>query len=194
MLRVNAALILCALVLSGCATAPPKQTTVDWASVLRERQSLSSWQMTGRAAVTAANEGWNASLEWKQTDAQSQMRLYGPFGAGALRVTTDGETLNIETSKGETFTDADARTMLEQTLGTSLPLKPLRYWLLGVPQPGMPALSQLNAAGHLGELDQDGWHVTYERYGDFNGQSLPSRLLLEREGIKVRVVADRWQL
>jgi outer membrane lipoprotein LolB len=187
-------LSLLALLLVGCATAPPAPSPLDWDRIKLERQSLNSWKLTGRAAVAAGAEGWNASMDWNQRERETELRLYGPFGAGALRVTTDGDSLNIETSKGETFTGADAKTMLEKTLGTSLPLTPLRYWLLGVPEPVAPALAQLNERGHLAQLDQEGWHVTYDQYRQVGGQWFPARVNLEQGDIKVKVVVDSWQL
>ena len=67
--------------------------------------------------------------------------------------------------------------------------------ILGVPRPGSPAEESLNGEQQrLDGLTQDGWHVTYGAYVDAHGQTLPARLTLEREAVRVRLVVDDWQL
>ncbi len=190
--RLSIALALFAL--AGCAAVPPARPPADWDAVKVQRQSLDRWKLNGRAAVSAASEGWSASLDWRQDAARSELRLSGPFGTGALRVTIDGESLDIQTGKGERLAGEDARVLLEETLGTSLPLKPLRYWLLGVPEPATPALAQLDDQGRLGQLDQAGWHVSYDRYAQFGGSWLPTRVDVQQSDVKLKLVIDRWNL
>jgi outer membrane lipoprotein LolB len=191
-------LIFPLLALAGCATLPPPPPPADWNTVKLERQALQLWEVSGRTAIVAANDGWTASMEWKQKAAVSEIRLFGPFGAGALRVTTDGESLQIETSRGETLSGEDARAMLEHTLGASLPLRPMRFWLLGVPEPESAALAQLDEQGRLAELNQAGWRVAYDRYEYRDGHWLPAQLSAEQVGapvtVKVKVAISRWQL
>ena len=53
---------------------------------------------------------------------------------------------------------------------------------------------QNSAQQRLDGLTQDGWHVAYGGYVDAHGQTLPARLTLERETVRVRLVVDDWQL
>ncbi len=182
-----------ALIAAGCATVSPPPP-VDWNAVAVERQGWDRWGLSGRTAVTAGRQGWNASLDWQQGGAESELRLHGPFGLGALRVNIDGEAVQIHTAKGEVLAGEDARLMLEHTLGVDLPLEHMRYWLLAVPAPKLPAFSQLDAQGRLAQLDQRGWRVTYQEYGYSSAHWLPGRVTAERDGVKIKVVVDRWRL
>lgn len=186
-------LVVCSCVLSACATLP-QPSPEDWNAAKAQRQALEHWNFSGRTAVAAANEGWTASMDWKQDGRSSQLRLYGPFGVGALRVTTDGESLDIETSKGEKLSGERAKALLEQTLGAELPLRPMRYWLLGVPEPEIAAFAQLDEQGRLARLSQSGWRIVYDRYDSYGGQWLPAQISVEQGDVKVKVVVNRWRL
>jgi outer membrane lipoprotein LolB len=180
------------LLIAGCATTPPLPP-VDWNRAKVERQQLERWQMKGRAAVATENDGWSASVAWNQDSARSELNLQGALGVGGVHVTSDGQAVEIETSKGEKINAEDAATALEQTIGIPLPLASLRYWLLGVPDPGLPAVEQLDDRGRLSRLEQDGWQATYDRYAYQNEAWLPGRMRLEKGPVRVRVVVDQWR-
>jgi outer membrane lipoprotein LolB len=180
------------LLIAGCATTPPLPP-VDWNRAKVERQQLERWHMKGRAAVATENDGWSASVAWNQDSARSELNLQGALGVGGVHVTSDGQAVEIETSKGEKINAEDAATALEQTIGIPLPLASLRYWLLGVPDPGLPAVEQLDDRGRLSRLEQDGWQATYDRYAYQNEAWLPGRMRLEKGPVRVRVVVDQWR-
>ena len=70
---------------------------------------------------------------------RSQVSLEGPLGAGGVQITADGDTLSIVNSHGDHLDSDAARAELAARLGFDPPLSSLRYWILGVPDPGMPA-------------------------------------------------------
>ena len=78
-------------------------------------------------------------------------------------------------------------------LGFDLPLHDLRYWLLGVPDPGSQFELARDDQDRAQQLMQAGWTVAYERYMAVGGDWLPARLVLTCPGVRVRVVVDRWQ-
>ncbi len=189
---IPVALWLATLIVAGCATMPPLPPK-DWNQVKLERQSLDHWEMTGRAAVATPTEGWTASLAWSQEADNSELRLQGALGVGGVRVRSDGQSFEVETSKGEKIAADDAAAALEQTIGIPLPVGSLRFWLLGVPDPGTPAREELDEKGRLSKLEQDGWQATYDRYAYQNDTWLPGRVRLEKGPVRVRVVVDQWR-
>jgi outer membrane lipoprotein LolB len=184
--------LLLTLAIAGCATAPSLPPT-DWNRAKVERQQLERWQLKGRAAVATANDGWTANVAWNQESARSELQLQGALGVGGVHVTSDGHAVEIETSKGEKINAEDAAAAMEQAIGVALPLGSLRYWLLGVPDPGLPAVEELDDRGRLSRLEQDGWQATYDRYAYQNEAWLPGRMRLEKGPVRVRVVVDQWR-
>jgi outer membrane lipoprotein LolB len=87
-----------------------------------------------------------------------------------------------------------AHAELASRLGFDPPLSALRYWVLGVPDPAQPASESLDAAQQrLSALTQEGWHVEYQSYGSAGGETLPARMTLRRDQVRVRLLVDDWQ-
>lgn len=188
------ALVL-AVLLASCATAPRRQAPqVPWPERRARLQALDPYELAGRVAVAAGSEGFSAHLTWRQQGARSTVELNGPLGiGGAMHVVADGETLDVRTSKGQRLSSDEARAELEGKLGFDPPLASLRYWLLGVPDPGHPATETLGTDQRLAMLVQDGWQIAYPDYLDAGGYSLPRHLTLRRGDVRVRLVVYRWQ-
>ena len=192
--RLGAALVIATL--AACRTAPvPPPAGAAWDVRRPELQARSHFKLKGRVAVAAGNEGFNANLHWTQDGARSFVTLEGPLGVGGAQVTATAQDLSLVTSHGEHMDSDAARAALEARLGFDPPLSSLRYWVLGVPDPGSPFTEALDAqTQRLSGLTQSGWHVDYTAYTAVGAQSLPSRLTLQRDAVRVRLLVDDWQL
>ena len=60
-----------------------------------------------------------------------------------------------------------------------------------MPRPDAPHAKELDAAGRMGVLRQDGCEIVYA-YADDSG-SRPSRLRLTCHDLELRIVVDRWR-
>jgi outer membrane lipoprotein LolB len=184
-----------ALALAGCQTVPVSPAPrVAWSVRRPVLQTLSRFGLNGRVAVAVGNQGFNAGLRWTQAAAVTRIALTGPLGAGGVEVTADGGDLSVVTSNGKRVGAAAARAELEDKLGFEPPLASLRYWVLGVPDPGAPASVQLDSQERLTELTQGGWQIDYTAYMPVGAEWLPRLLTLHRPGVRVRMVVDGWQL
>ena len=164
----------------------------SWETRRPQLQSLENFELKGRVAVAAGGEGFNARLRWTQKGSQTLMSLDGPLGAGGVQVSSDGSAVSVVTSNGQHLDNDAAKAELRTRLGFDPPLSSLRYWILGVPEPGPPAQESLDSQQRLATLQQNGWQVEYTDYATVSGGWLPSRLTLQREGVRVRVVVDGW--
>lgn len=151
-------------------------------------QKAVAWQLDGRAAVAVGTQGWQATLNWQQHGESSEVHLAGPFGVGALvlKRSPDGLSLN-----GAPPSDA-VLAQLQERLGFDLPLDHLRFWLLGVPDPSGAFELKRNDQDRASQLKQDAWTIDYDRYMPADGDLLPAHLVLNREGVRVRIAVDRW--
>jgi outer membrane lipoprotein LolB len=187
-------LVACAAVLAGCAALrskvpPPPAAAASWDERRTDLEQATRWDLDGRAAVALGQQGWQASLNWRQTGADSELHLAGPLGIGALmiKVTPAGLSLN-----GAPPSDAVVA-QLQDRLGFELPLDNLRYWLLGIPDPNTPFELTRNAQDRAARLAQAGWNIEYDDYMAGDGDLLPKRLVLTRAGARVRIAVDRWE-
>jgi outer membrane lipoprotein LolB len=183
------------LTLAGCQTLPePTAPSVAWGVRRPALQTLNRFGFNGRVAVAVGKQGFNAGIRWTQSEALTHLALTGPLGAGGVEVTADGASLSVVTSNGKHLGDAQARSQLADKLGFEPPLTSLRYWVLGVPDPGAAASVQLDSQQRLTELTQDGWRIDYSAYMPVGAEWLPRLLTLQREDVRVRMVVDGWQL
>jgi outer membrane lipoprotein LolB len=82
---------------------------------------------------------------------------------------------------------------LQDKLGFELPLDNLRYWLLGIPDPNSPFELTRNEQDRARVLTQADWSIAYDRYVPSGGDVLPSRLVLSRADVRVRIAVDHWE-
>jgi outer membrane lipoprotein LolB len=189
-MRRVALIFLSSAVLCACVTtrqAPPP--AAGWEQRAGDLQKAAAWQLDGRAAVAVGTQGWQAALNWQQRGDSAEVHLSGPFGVGALvlKRTPDGLSLN-----GAPPSDA-VLTQLQERLGVDLPFDHLRFWLLGVPDPGAAFELKRNGQDRALQLTQGDWSIDYDRYMPVGGDVLPARLVLNREGVRVRIAVDRWE-
>jgi outer membrane lipoprotein LolB len=189
-MRQLAAMLLCGAALSACATLRPARVpvAVPWDQRSAELQRADTWQLAGRAAVAVGTQGWQASLDWRQRGDAAEVHLAGPLGVGALVLerTPAGLSLN-----GAPPSDA-VLAQLQERLGFDLPLNTLRFWLLGVPDPGSECELSRNDQDRAARLVQAGWTVTYEKYMMVGADWLPARMVLVRDTVRVRIAVDHW--
>jgi outer membrane lipoprotein LolB len=195
MLHRNVWCVTIAVLLASCRTVPvhegPTQSSA-WELRRPLLQARDRFELKGRVAVATGSEGFNARLRWTQDGKQTRMSLDGPLGTGGVQVTSDGSDVSIVTSRGERLDHEAARAELTNRLGFDPPLDSLRYWILGVPEPGHPAQESLDSQQRLSALEQNGWQIQYTDYMSVGGEWLPSKLTLQRLGVRLRVVVDGW--
>jgi outer membrane lipoprotein LolB len=177
-----------ALALSGCAAPPraPEGVTRPDPAILNQ------WSASGRMAIAAGTDGGSGSFDWVQDGATSRLDLRGPLGAGAVRLVVTPGTLSLADGSGRVL-DADlARADLQARLGADLPWDHLRFWLLGVPAPGVEATVLDQDAAPWRLIEQAGWRLAYDSFDVVGGMNLPKRLTAERGAVRVRVIVDTW--
>jgi outer membrane lipoprotein LolB len=198
---LGAAVLL--LALAGCRTRPPDTVPgpgadAPWPAQLAALETLDSYALSGRVAVAARGEGFSASLRYRQDRRRADLALDGPLGIGGMRMRYDDPELRVTNSKGQELDGAAARAEIERRLGFELPLGELRWWLLGVPAPGMPVQQRSDQPGGAPlAFEQNGWRVSIDVRAPGLGFSLPQRLTVERgadaERTRLKLFVDRWQ-
>jgi outer membrane lipoprotein LolB len=177
-----------AFVLGACTLAPPKPAVLSaWPERMQALQAVEHWGLQGRAAGAVGTQGWQASLEWRQSGHSADVRLAGPLGAGAVAVKLSPQGIELDPPAKS---DPDA--FLSERLGFTPPFEQLRFWLLGVPSPAMPFELASNDQGRAAQITQAGWNIEYGEYMRAGADVLPKRIVLRRDGVRVRVAVDRW--
>ena len=93
------------------------------------------------------------------------------------------------------YTGGDAaEQFLAEQLGWQFPAASIRYWLLGIPNPGYQFEQEFGEAGELLSISQLGWRVQYQRFARVDAHLLPSKLQIQNTEVRLRLIVDSWSL
>lgn len=184
------------LLLSACATNAPVNDHARmqlWNLHQAAIQELSIWQANGRTAISSDQGSGKLALRWNQDGTHFDIRLMSFLGQQQARL----EGINGGPSRllrpDQPAIQADNEdALMQEAIGWSLPLTGMRYWMLGIPQPGVAVRKSVDGHGRLIWLEQDGWHIDYTSYQAVDGLSLPRKLRLKHGDITARLVIDTW--
>lgn len=185
-------LAACASLQGRAPSGPPDEAA--WSARVNRLATLTDWELNGRVAVADGKDGGSGSLDWKQDGDVVNFDFRGPLGAGAAHIQGTGDALWVRTSRGDDFVTSDPERDFAERLHMPLPVLSMRYWMLGLPDPGTTYDKQVDARGELVRLEQRGWQVEYLGYADVQGYSLPIRLTLTRDTVRIKLVMDAWTL
>jgi len=187
---------------AGCAVPVPRPADAQleklWSAHAAALRPVSYWDVRGRLAVRTDSRGGQASLAWRREAGRHSIQLNGPFGSGAVRVTQDSQGARLRDAENRVFEAANAEQLVALYTGWNLPIANLDWWLRGLPVPEQPSSHELDDAGRLRLLQQQGWTVHYQEYMRVELLDLPSRLILTRApegvlpGMEARFVIERW--
>jgi len=140
------------------------------------------------------DEGWTATLHWRQEPAVYIIRIIAPMGQGRYYLRGDAAGVQLRMTDNRVLYAQNARDLLRENLGWQLPVEGLAWWIRGLPAPGNTVDTlKLDARGRLKELHQDGWQVEYDEYGLFPGEvALPEKLIVERPDLRLRLLIYSW--
>lgn len=189
-----------ALLISGCATtSAPKEEKkgpvmapeMAWRVHRHTLAPIDRFLATGR--VTSSELSLRADLRWQQSaNGSFELRLAGPFGAGAVELRGTKAAVEVRSSEGVECT-LDPEGWIRNTYGWSLPINGLRYWVLGLPIPGKPSTRELNADGRLARMSQNGWTLEYTEYRRQGEYDLPRRFEIDNGQVRLKLLIDRWE-
>lgn len=195
--RAVAAALVMGLLLGACATTvtpPTLPANTLWRLHHARVQAIDQWAFSGRVAVQAAEDSWNARVRWSQRGELFEIAFLTPFG-GQVAELRGSENKVVLTRPDEPPTEAaDAAAVLESALGWPAPVNGLRYWLRGLPRPDAGGAPVLDRRGRMIGAAQDDWEIRIERYDEVDGTMLPEKLTLSRSQLRIRLVIDEWRI
>ena len=174
--------------LSGCTTVPV-EPEVHYATTVREPlYKLEQWSFEGRLALTGKNDSWSASINWGHRPDDEKIKLSGPLGQGATVIQLTGDRVTIDRGDEKPQSSTQPEAFINQQLGMFVPVRSLRYWVIGLPEPGSAFV--VTATG----FKQAGWLVDYKQMQSVDNQSMPHKITVTNEQVKLKLIIDLWVL
>lgn len=151
-------------------------------------RAIQYWQLRGKLGIRLPDRADSVYLNWQHCPQQDLIRLSGPLGQGAAQLQINPAGASITLANGDRFQHRDAATLLQQQLGWQVPITALRYWIRGLP--ATDSRPQYLEQGFL----QQGWTLTFLRYQQFDGRTLPVKIRAEHNDVRLTLLLKDWQL
>ncbi|UMZ11092.1 lipoprotein localization protein LolB [Pseudomonas sp. MPFS] len=185
--------------LAGCAGFGAREAVqgqgnpAQWRQHKDQLSSLDGWQINGKIGIRAPKDSGSGTLFWLQRQDYYDIRLSGPLGRGAARLTGRPGQVSLEVANQGRYEASSPESLLEEQLGWKLPVSHLGWWVRGLPAPNSKSRLTLDGDSHMASLEQDGWQVEYSSYSQQNGYWLPERIKLHGNDLDVTLVIKEWQ-
>lgn len=185
-MRGFTAAALLALVLGGCASVPPAP------SIEPESSLSANWTLQGRIGVQSGEQSVSGQIHWQHRATTDEVLMTSPLGQGVARIERNAAGVTLERPNQPARHAADAESLTREALGYGLPVSGLMWWVQARPSPASPFAASRDADGRIEQLKQDGWVIDYLQYST-DVPWRPRKLVVAREGLEIRLVADDWQ-
>jgi len=176
------------LLLAACSTVPEIPGTKYDKAIREQLYRLDSWSFDGRLALTGKNDSWSANIVWQHVPGKEQIKLSGPLGQGATVIELTEGLVTIDRGNGDVQRSNDPEAFINQQLGMFVPIKSLRYWVVGLPQPAQSSQDIDNG------FVQSGWQVQYLQMQTVEQQVLSRKIQVMNKQIKLKLFIDEWVL
>jgi len=189
------AIIVVSAFISACAT-PRMDAPVNenWQARRNVLAAMQRWEFTGRIGVRDENEAHSSRIRWQQNNDDYVINLWGTLNAGATQITGTPALVTLQQEGKAPLLAATPEELVEEQLGYELPVSQLSFWIKGIPAPGSTGAPTFNEENHLITLLQDGWTVQYMAYTNYNTESLPTRIRIEKPPLRLDFVRLDWTL
>lgn len=181
-------------VLAGCSSAP--KTTLlpstEWDRHKASIEALHSWAAEGKIGIRTGDEYNPASFQWKQDKERYQLNFQGPLGQGNAGISGNQFSATLEIPGEPLLEAASPEELLALRLGWEIPVREARYWIRGLPSPKSDFDATFSEQ-KLAILKQQGWNISYPRYIESENLSLPGKVVMTRDDLKLTVVIKKWR-
>ena len=150
---------------------------------------------TGRFALNVQHMGGKrdaiqGGFAWRDDGQQLMLDLANPLGSTLARVQVMPGQAVMTRSNGQQERASTPDALVEQVLGSPMPVAGLRDWLQG--SVGQDAVSNLqkNDAGQPAAFSQNGWRVQLSRYDERGPRLLQLNRNDSQRDISLRLVID----
>ncbi len=188
---LRAALLIPVLLsFTACISPPSYNTDRQYSSA----DEIERWQAQGKLGIRLPNESKAVNFLWQQDGSNFKIQLHGTLGLGNISLEQKKDQATLLSADGKR-TAPSAETLIEQALGTAIPVESLKHWMKGVatPSDAYKAQPEFNEDGSLKSLRQENWLVEYRTYHPADPIALPRKVIVSHLDTRITLVIKDWQ-
>lgn len=122
------------------------------------------------------------------------LELSSNLSSKSLKLHRNARGLTVSDSEGNSRSDRDIDTLMQEIIGVSFPIDQFAYWLKGLPE--KEGNYMVNEKRQLAQfsypLNGVVWKVTYVSYDETRQPNLPKLIVLENGSQTLKIRVDNW--
>lgn len=173
---------------AGCSFISEKPQQNYQLSARQNVKVADAWAFEGRIVISDQRDTVTASIIWVHRPASDVIDLSGPLAQGHVKISVSDSLLQIDDGDQSRSFEGDAEQIMAEQLGLQVPVKSLKYWVLGFNDPGAAFVPIEEGFGQLG------WSVKYKSMQKVNELDLPYKMSAENEKTRLKLIVDQWNI
>jgi len=189
-------LFLMIALLAGCTNTPNSTpNNISWQTHLQQLQDLDTWSFRGKVAIITPEDRHSLNIYWQQINDEFHITLTTFIGGTVLELNKTAQFTEIIDNKGQHYYGEDTELLIKELSGFVIPVHALQQWIKGNPDQANYQLNIDNLVASLAGIDYKNipWTINYNNYGYQQGISLPHKLDLKHEGIRLKFSISQWE-
>lgn len=194
---LRSVLLLMALLVSACGTAPLKDAPDPEArQAVLER--LDQFRVTGGLGVWTDEESISTRIDWQQSASDFSVLVQLPAGLSSVRVSQKDRLATVQRAGAEPVTGQSAAILLQQALGlgVAVPIEQMSLWIKGLPgdQAESVTYDKQNRLEKMNYRDTQGtlWRAKVLKYKLFDSVHVPATIIATGGPYNLRLVLKEW--
>ena len=147
-----------------------------------------TWKFEGRIVMSNEKDSVTAAIMWKHRLALDEIDLTGPLAQGHVKISVTASKLQIDDGDQVHSFDGDPEQIMAEQLGIQVPVRSLRYWVLGLNDPNAVFVQAEDGFRQLG------WFVKYKSMQKVKELDLPYKMGVENERTRLKLIVDQWDI
>ncbi|WP_153446544.1 lipoprotein insertase outer membrane protein LolB [Vibrio algicola] len=187
------------LILVGCSSTPPSNTSVDWQQQQQDLTQLNTFKVTGKIGYQDPEHRQSLNFVLTHASHYDQLKLLSFFGQTVMTLQMLPSGAMLTTSDGKVTTAAQANQLIKQLTGLTIPVSELPDWIKGLPTgaDNITFNDMNNVASLEKEIDTKQWQLDYLSYAPQATSvkpdlMLPSHLFLQQDKTQIKIVISKW--
>ena len=190
-------IITCSMILSSCSALNLSDDLINvetQSSHYEFLEKLDNWEFRSRITIQTNEKAFSGRLHWIQSNNNSYLTINGALGFGAIKIEIDNSRILLIDNNGIMTEFENPKEDIFNFYGWHIPIKSLKYWLLGISNPLVEKKISVDKNGYLSSLQQGDWLLTVSRYKRYAGKNMPFILKINNFDTKITMVIDKWML
>lgn len=167
----------------------------QWQTHLAQLARIQGYKATGQFGYISPEERFSSHFDWQyQTPTNFGLELSSNLSSKSLKLHRNARGLTVSDSEGNSRSDRDMDTLMQEIIGVSFPIDQFAYWLKGLPEKeGQYVVNEKRQLSQFTyRLNGVNWKASYVEYYEDRTPNLPKLIVLENGTQTLKIRIDNW--